>query len=472
MTDQQPTEAQLHGALHSIMQEYITGQKMRAPTMLGNATDQTIRSRIASAVSGGYDYADTLHNIYLDYGYPATLTFFNFWNMYRRLGVAKRVVEYFPEQTWKENPTIEGSDDFNRELEKIVETFGLWRRVKGLDTRQRVGRYAGMFMRVADNKTPDKPIEGKLNGTASLVDMVPLYESQLKPLETEQSSTSKNFGKPTMYQFIGAAPGSRNEKDTASFNIHPSRVVIAAEGSDNGGIYGVPALESIYNSLMDLRKILGGGGEGFYKNAAQNVVFDLKDGASANANKALLEQFNENYDDFAHNRMRRAMWTPGMETNVLQSALTSSDPFAKNTLFDISAGSGIAVSTLVGNQTGRLAGDQDSKTTLANVQARREDFGTEVTAAIIDWLVEWGVLPKSEYTVVWPDAMAPSKEEKLVNAGKMAEINQKAFQSGEQPPFTPEEIREEAGYDPEDMAEPDDGDDPDETLEDEENTAT
>ena len=63
--------------------------------------------------------------------------------------------------------------------------------------------------------------------------------------------------------------------------------------------------------------------------------------------------------------------------------------------------------------------------------------------------------------------MAPSKEEKLDNAAKMAEINQKAFQSGEEPPFTAEEIRDEAGYDPEDLVEPDDGDDPDETLEDE-----
>ena len=57
-------------------------------------TDRGIRASLASAISGGYDYADTLHNIYLDYGYPQKLEFEMFWNMYRRFGVAKNIVEF------------------------------------------------------------------------------------------------------------------------------------------------------------------------------------------------------------------------------------------------------------------------------------------------------------------------------------------------------------------------------------------
>jgi hypothetical protein len=159
------------------------------------------------------------------------------------------------------------------------------------------------------------------------------------------------------------------------------------------------------------------------------------------------------------------MWTPGMEANVLGSNLIDPKEFAANSVMDISAGSNIPNSLLVGNQTGRLAGDQDTKGFLSQVQARRTDFGTDMVIDMLDWLIKWGILPNADYTVEWPDAMAPSADEKLANADKMADINQKVFMSGGNPPFSGEEIREGAGFDPEKV--PDDLPPADETLDDE-----
>jgi len=462
------SKAELNGAVHTAVQLAMTGK--------GNANDsltQGIRYKMAQAISGGYDFSDTLHNIYLDYGYPASLSFFNFWNMYRRFGVAKRVVELAPDQTWMDDPIVESDDrTFMRDLRTLIGTdedgvltknsVGLWRRVKGLDTRQRVGRYAGMFMRVRDGKTPDQKLEGTLNGLSALVDMVPLYEGQLTVQSTNDNAMDDDFGQPSMYQFVSSGAGNRNEKQGASFNIHPSRIVIAAEGSDNGGIYGIPALESIYNDLMDLRKTLGGGAEGFYKNAAQSIVFDLKDAASAASNQELLNQFNENFDEFSHNRARRSMWTPGMEANTLESNLISSDPFVQGSLLAISSGSGIPVALLTGNQTGRLAGDQDSKAYLGNIQARRTDFGSDLVTSVIDWLMKYAILPTVPYAVEWPDAQAPSQEQKLGNADKMAETNQRSFDGGGGQIYSEEEIREAGGFDAEELPEEVDTDDADE----------
>ena len=53
----------------------------------------TLRGLASAFKSGGYDFGDTLHNIYMDFGYPAQLEFKHFWNMYRRFGIAKNVVE-------------------------------------------------------------------------------------------------------------------------------------------------------------------------------------------------------------------------------------------------------------------------------------------------------------------------------------------------------------------------------------------
>lgn len=420
------------------------------------ADTQTIRDRIAAVVSGGYDYADTLHNIYLDFGYPASLDFFNYWNMYRRFGIAGNVVELPTSIGWKDTPELEASDRFSREFDRLSKRVKFWNRLKGLDTRQRVGRYAGLFMRVRDNKSPEQPIEGTLNGEAALVQMVPLYEGQLKVLDTDDDPRSDTYGLPTMFQFSGGDAGDRNEDTNSSFNIHPSRVIIAAEGADNGGIYGMSSLEKPYNSLMDLRKIIGGGGEGFYKNAAQSVVFELKDGASAANNADLLTAFNDEFDAFSRDRSRRAMWAPGMQAKTLDSNLANPKDFFFNALYDVAASCQIPATIIIGQQTGRLASSEDSRHFLSMLNSRRGGsdeggFQTELVHDVLDWCMKYGILPKEDVEIEWPDLLAASDTEKLERSEKMASINKDQYSSGGSSPFTGDEIREAAGYEPEEL---------------------
>ena len=419
-----------------------------AAELRANTEDRDIRARISQAISGGYDFGDTLHNIYLDYGYPESLDFFNFWNMYRRFGIAKNAVELPVFTGWSTPPTIEGSGQFNNELERLNERVNIWQRLKGLDTRQRVGRYAGMFMRVRDGQTPDQPLDRMLPGENALVEMMPLYEGQLEVIETDTDAMSDTFGEPIMLEYSESITGSRNENTNDTMNIHASRIVFAAEDSDNGWIYGIPALEAGYNSLMDLRKIIGGGGEGIYKNSAQSTVFNLTDPASASVYKDKLEQFNDQYDDFTRNRHRRAMWTPGMEANTLTSNLVQPQGFFDIALNDVAASVKIPATILIGKQTGRLASTEDGEHFLAGVQARRGDFMTEMTRNVFDWLIKFGILPSSEYEVEWDDLLARSDEEKLANADKMASINEKQFRSAGDIPFNGDDIREAAGMEP------------------------
>jgi hypothetical protein len=142
------------------------------------------------------------------------------------------------------------------------------------------------------------------------------------------------------------------------------------------------------------------------------------------------------------------MMTPGMEVTALQSNLINPKDFALNSLMDVTSGAKTPIMLLVGNQTGRLAGDQDNKSFLTQVNARRKGFGTEIVTSMVDWCVRYGVLPASEYEVEWPDAMAPSDTEKLTDASSMATINKTQYESGGEIPFSGEEIREQAGYKP------------------------
>lgn len=427
--------------LHAMASELIAND--------ASASGRDIRQRMSQVLSGGYDFGDTLHNVYLDYGYPDTLEFSNFWNMYRRFGIAKNAVELPVDTGWSTPPELIGNDQFNKEVEKLDSRINLWTRLKGLDTRQRVGRYAGLFMRVRDGQTPDQPLDGKLSGEAVLVEMMPLYESQLKVIDSDTDATSDTFGQPILLQYSQSIIGSRNEEANDTISIHASRIVFAAEDSDNGWIYGIPALEAGYNSLMDLRKVIGGGAEGFYKNSAQSTVFNLTDPASASVYKDKLEQFNEQYDEFTRNRHRRAMWTPGMEANTLTSNLVSSPGgYFDMALNDVAASVKIPATILIGKQTGRLASTEDGEHFLATVQSRRVDFMTEMTRNVFDWLIKFGILPASEYEIEWDDLLARSDEERLDNADKMASVNEKQFRSGGDIPFSGDDIREAAGHEP------------------------
>lgn len=418
-------------------------------------TINTFRSRIQRAVSGGYDFADTLHNIYLDFGYPQEIDFYQYWNMYRRFGLAKTVCDLPVDLTWLRRPEIESDNaQFIREFKRLANMVSFWIRIHAVDRRQRVGRYAGMFMRIRDGQTPNKPIAGMLNGIGSIMQMIPLYEGQLDVNTIDNDPRSETYGMPTMYELNSSNAGNRNEKLGSSFSIHPDRVVIISEDADNGGIYGISSLEAPYNSLIDIRKILGGGGEGFYKNSAQSILFNLQDGASAKANEDLLKRFNEQYDEFSHNRFRRAMWTPGMDAKTLESNLISPKEFFFNSLYDVAASSKIPATVLIGQQTGRLASNEDLRSFLSMINSRREIFGTESINAMIDWFMRWGVLPMAEYEVEWDDMLALSKNEQLDNANKMADINDKQFRSGGSIAFTGEEIREVAGYEPMEEVEP------------------
>lgn len=421
-----------------------------------------MRGQLAAVLSGTNFTGDTLHDIAADFGYPSVLTFRHMWNMYRRFGLAKNVVELPVETTWLTPPELEGVKP--AELKELAERLDFWQRLKGLDTRQRVGRYAGLFIRVRDGKHPREPIEGKVAGLGAVVGLVPMYEGQLKVLQTVDDPMADDYGMPAMYQFDGSAPGSRNEKQAQSFEVHPSRVIIAAEGADNGSIYGVPALESCYNSLMDLRKIIGGGAEGFYKASAQSLVFSLKDVEKVGAIKEQLDEFNDKANDFMRNRHRRAMWAPGMDVDVLAPSMSDPKGPFECALNDVGAASKIPATILIGQQTGRLASQEDSRNFLSTINARRETYATELVRDVVTRLRQIGALSAGSLEVVWDDLLAVSDSEKLGNAEKLAGINEKQFRSGGEVPFSGGDIREAAGYEPEEL--PDPTDDEGEALDD------
>lgn len=424
---------------------------------------QSTRS-VLSQMSGGNDNADRLHDIYCDFGYPDNLEFSNYWNMYRRFGPAAAVVNIPPNLSWLSPPTIESSPGVMKEVELLVQKNNLWNRLKGLDKRQRVGRYAGLFVQVADNKKPSEPVKS-LSGPLSVVNLKPIYEGQLRVELTGQDVTQPDYGQPTLYSFEPSNDGSRNRDENTTIKIHPSRIIIAAEGADDGSIYGISALENIYNDLMDLRKICGAGGEGFYQNTRNAPVINAGKDFKSPSTTAEKEALEKEIDDFL-GKWQRKFVSKGLEFNYPDVRLDQPKEFAENSWNNISAGSNISSSELRGAQTGVLAGDKDNKSTMVMIQSRRENFLTELVSDVINWFMLHNVIEAAPFEVIWDDLTSASDEEKLALGFKMSETNLNQFRSGGAPVYEESEIREISGFKPEDLPEDNETDEEDESEDD------
>ena len=412
-------------------------------------------------VAGQQTNSNELHNLNCDFGYPDQLEFCNFFEMYDRFGIASAVVDIPPSLSWLSPPTIESSDAVEKEFATIVEDQSLWNRIKGLDKRQRVGQYAGLFVEVKDNKPPSEELK-RLPGSGAITNFKPVYQGQLTPSQVQSDITKPNYGDVLMYQYSSEGVGDRDDKTGTSTQIHPSRIIIAAEGADDGSIYGVSALKPVFNDLMDLRKIVGATAEGFYQNSRYAPIIKTDPNFKAPDAKT-KEELSDSLDDFLGKLSKKFVAT-GMDFEFPNVRLDDPKNPYTNSINNVSAGSEIPSAILIGQQTGVRAADNDFKLLMITIQSRRENFLNELVKDVVDWMMKYGALPTAPYELEWEDLTSPSDEERLTLSSKMGEVNEKAFRAGLSPVFSEDEMREAAGFEalPFEIPSEDLGDDTDE----------
>src|SRR5690606_24376676 len=101
------------------------------------------------------------HTAWCEYGFKDHLEFHDFYNLYRRGGLAHGAVNKLIQTCWKSPPEIiEGDEDsraekvtpWERSLKPLVAGGRLWRAFAEADRRRLVGRYSGLLLHVRDNK--------------------------------------------------------------------------------------------------------------------------------------------------------------------------------------------------------------------------------------------------------------------------------------------------------------------------------
>lgn len=389
--------------------------------------------------------ANTKHSkAWNSYGYQDLLTFAMHFDMYRRVGLAYAGVSLPVDTCWAESPRVhigEEDDDETpqeKEFNEFAKRVKLWKNLRQVDEMQRVGSYAGLLIRVRDARDPTEPIMSRLS-LDQVASLQPVWEGQLIPGSLDMDETSMRYGLPLEYTYSQQAKGANDSRELQHQTVHWTRVIIFSETAIGNSIYGRSALEQPFNALLDWEKIRGAGGEGFWRAAAQRLVLKTQDGEMPSREE--VEDINEMIADM-YAGFDDVPGLGGYDLEPLQTTLPTSNDAKQTALEDVAAGFKIAAKVLIGAQTGVLAGNEDGDQFRANMHSRSQNWCTELSSQVIEWLTNVGALEGEEWEVTFPDLTEPNQTQKLENAKKMKEINGNAPESV----FDTDEIRVAAGF--------------------------
>lgn len=400
----------------TIQDEQENGDAQAANRMLAALSSllvdrQTLAGKLGETFEGD-------RKVYKEAGYPTTITPEMYLNRYRRQPAARRIIDMPVRTTWRNPPDIvehdnEDGTEFTDAWEGMVDRLGVWREFERADRLSRLGRFGLLLIGVADTDDSQlqEPLEA-IRGPEDVIFLSSFSERHVQIRKWVDDPTVPEFGTPELYQ-VDLSSGTEGFQKTTSI-VHRSRVLHIVEDPLEDDVFGVPALEPVFNDLLDLEKIGAGTAEGFWQNAARILFGNL--GEDVDIGDAELDDMGDAFEEVAH-KLRRHILTQGLEDlQWLDGSTPDPTGAADNVYKNLSAGSGIPLRMLRGSETGERSSTEDQKSFLGMVSEREDQHvGPKIIRAFIDRLVEFGGLPQpgsDGYEVQWPTRFeTPEKDE-------------------------------------------------------------
>lgn len=421
------------------------------------------------------------HKHWFDFGYPDQISFEQYHQMYERNGIAKAGIRKPVNKTWQDRPFLLEEDDDaphdETDREKAVrlafKRLQFWQKLQECDWKARVGDYGALIFRFADGLPFKEPVGTVTAGLNALVEVIPCFQAQLKPMQWDTNELSPTYGEPTMYQFTESAVMSNTiaQPKIRSFEVHPDRVHI---WSGDSTVFGEPALKAGYNDLLTIEKIIGSGGEGFWKIAKLMPIMNLDPelnlsklatalGITDGDTSKVADKLDERIEDWVKGADKSLM-VQGIQTDFPNVQLPLPAEFVLVALQSFAASIEIPLKVLVGSQTGERASTEDADEWARTIMARRQNLVIPNIERIVEKLVNLKVIPRvqTSWVVDWTDLTEANMDKKIERASKMAEVNAKLMGSGESG-YTGDEIRAVTGHEPRE----DEGDDLEDDIDDE-----
>ena len=358
----------------------------------------TARSRLASQAGQHFGGDRDLYEVM---GYPRYLVPEDYKGVYLRQDIAGRLVDAFPDATWREHPEMRGDQAFVSAWEDLNRRLKIWRTFHRLDRLTGMGHYGVLFLGLDGAERPDMPAQAS---NYRLLYAQPHSERTAEITRWDDDPQSPRYGKPEMYRITTGTNWTGSGAGQKSLNVHHSRVIHVAEKALEDESIGTPRLERVWNRLMDLDKLLGGSAEMYWQNVAMMMAFMAS--ADTELDPTSSEEIQGQLAEM-QNRLRRALTLQGMEAENLAPGLQGANPGEHiDRQLDMIAGAiGVPKRILIGSERGELSSEQDENNWAARIDERRGQFTTpNVIEPFIAKGQALGFLPAGFEEVEWPES--------------------------------------------------------------------
>jgi len=355
-------------------------------------------------------------NIDTECQYPTDLTIEDYKGFFDRHGLAKRVVEVWPEECWKLLPEIYEIEDkeeteFEKAVNALFKRLPIWYYLSRADVLSGIGQFGVILLGLNDGKPLSEPVMGvEANGgrgdtKRELLFLQTFDQSVVTIKESETTATNPRYGFPTRYEIKFEGTNTTEQKI-----VHWSRIIHLVDNRTVSDVLGVPRMKPVYNNLLDVKKISGGSGEMFWKGGFPGYSFELTPEAEK-AGATIDEESMKDQLFLWGQGLQRWLMLTGVSAKSLQPQAVNPSGHLEWHVRLIAMALGIPYRIFMGTEEGKLAGVQDKKVHNSRISRRRESYLTPlVIRPFFDRLIALGCLPKpTEYKVKWPDLESPTE---------------------------------------------------------------
>lgn len=421
---------------HALIQNPKSERIAKLSSYVNNSS--VLLSRLGISQRLGKSFGD-YRDVYNACGYPKVISYEDFAARYIRQDIAGRIVEAYPDATWRAKPDVYETDkntltDFEKKWNKIVRKVNAFHYFNIADKVAGIGRYGVLLLGLDDGRSWDQ----EPSSAASDVKYLQVYgegDAAIKSVETDKNN--ERYGLPKEYSITtstsidGASVGA-----SETLTVHWKRLIHIADGCLSGSIFGASRLERVYNRLQDLELLCGGSAEMFWRGGFPGIAFEAPSDADLSSDTSDLE---DEIEDYIHG-LNRYIRLVGLTAKPLSPIISDPTSHVSIQLQFISAATGIPQRILTGSERAELASTQDQENWSNKVDERRRDFAeTNILRAFINRLIDLQILPPVKdtesdeeeygYKVEWPDIMALSEKEQ-VDIGKVRVETAVAYLNG------------------------------------------
>jgi hypothetical protein len=385
---------------------------------------------------------DGKRDLYEALGYPDKLEPKDYFARYERGDIAERLIEAYPRAVWSggasiiEDPDPDIETPFESAVVELFDRLGVWAKIQRAHICACLGRYSVLLLGADGDLATELPRFTTPNPNA-LITLTPLTEDRASVESFVDKTNDPRFNQPMFYRC--------RLSNVLTVKVHWTRVIHIAKGLLVDDVYGKPDLKSIWNRLMDLDKIVGGGAEATWKRQDPGTQAEMDpeviEEMTDEEIKAEQEKVAEQWDEYLHG-MRRLLYTSGVKLNPLSQTVQSFGPNAEFILRLVCGTKGIPYRIMTGSEMGELASSQDTDNWWARVTEERQDFGIPLVHRFLDRLIQYRFLPEpTQKEVIWPDVDELNESEKAEMISKLATANKDQHEAGQPVILATNEIR-------------------------------